>query len=112
MVIEKILSEKERKDILEKISEDPDWSKMYNEAPSEACREHFILNRVVLRMRDVETRRRIFPAYRELSEMYTLEDLKSLYKYSKPNPSRGVIMQRYKRLGGDPKDLVLAEGRR
>ena len=112
MVIEKILSEEERKEILERIEASPSWSKVYNEAPSEACKERFMLDRVGFGPCDLETRRRIIPGYEELSKKYTLEDLRFLYKYSKPNPSRGLIISRYKKLGGDPKDLVLAEGRR
>lgn len=107
-----MLSEEERREILETIEASETMRKRYEEAPSDRCREHIILGMVGFTISDFETRRKVAEAHNELSKSFTLEDLRFLYKYSKPNPSRGGIVSHYKSLGGDPKDLVLEEGRR
>ena len=107
-----MLSEEERREILETIEASETMRKRYEEAPSDRCRENMILGMVGFTVSDDKKSKEVGDALRELSKGYTLEDLKFLYKYSGPNPARGGIRRRYIRMGGDPKDLVLEEGRR
>ncbi len=107
-----MLSEEERREILETIEASETMRKRYEEAPSERCRENLILGMVGYTISDLEKRRKISEEYHKLDKLYDLEDLKFLYKYSGPNPARGNIKRNYIKLGGDPKDLVLEEGRR
>lgn len=107
-----MLSEEERREILETIEASETMRKRYEEAPSDRCRENMILGMVGFTVSDDKKSKEVGDALRELDKQYTLEDLRFLYKYSPPNPSRGGIRLSYIEMGGDPKDLVLEEGRR
>ena len=102
------ISENQRKEALDRINASPYWKRLYEEAPTEYTKEHLILCLVGFRVFDFQERKKMMVADEELEKNYNLDDLRFLYKYSKPNPSRGAIAEHYKSLGGNPKDLVLA----
>lgn len=102
-----MISKKERQEILERIEASPYWKRIYEEAPTEYTKEHLILCLSGFRIFDFKERKKMMDADEELQKNYNLDDLRFLYKYSKPNPSRAVIRMSYIEMGGDPKDLVL-----
>ena len=75
----------------------PYWKEYYDNAPSEACREHIELDFVYSTFFGPDS---IDELNEAIEEQFTLEDWKYLYKYAGNNPFKSTCRAKIKELGG------------
>ena len=96
-----IMTDNEKKKIIDEYLYTDFWKKAYETAPSQNCKDYILLGlRGFIMSAEGEIFYKICKERKGLEKNFDLEDWQHLYKYCGDNPFKGICVTKIKELGG------------